>query len=75
MCSCLTTNSMAENTLFSVQLILSSTNLSLISFPGHEAALCVDVPEKNMSSVGGSEQKGVHVVAQSRLLHITDFCW
>lgn len=50
------------------------TNLPLISFPGHEALLCVNVPDANMSSIGGSEEKGVHVIAQSRQLHITHLC-
>lgn len=51
------------------------TDLALIGFPGHQAALCVDVPDANMSSIGGGEQQGLHVVAQSRQLHITHLCW
>lgn len=51
------------------------TDLAFISFPRHEATLCVNVPDKDVSSIGGGKQKGVHVVAQSRLLHITHHHW
>lgn len=50
------------------------TYFALISFPDHEAALCVNVPDTNVSSIGGGEQQGVHVVAQSCQLHITQLC-
>lgn len=51
------------------------TNLSFIRFPGHEARLCVNIPDANVSFTGGSEQQGVHVVAQSCEWRVTNLHW